>query len=39
LPAHTGLTAFVPIESGDLGLGKQDGIEAKEAVIAQLAAA
>jgi arginase len=39
LPTHTGPTAFVPIESGDLGLGKQDGIEAKEAVIAQLAAA
>ena len=39
LPAHTGPTALVPIESGDLGLSKQDGIEAKEAVIAQLAAA
>ncbi len=39
LPAHTGPTALVPVESGDLGLGKQDGIEAKEAVIAQLAVA
>jgi arginase len=39
LPAHTGPTALVPVESGDLGLSKQDGIEAKEAVIAQLAAA
>src|SRR6516164_8919278 len=39
LPAHTGPTALVPIESGDLGLSKQDGIETKEAVIAQLAAA
>ena len=39
LPAHSGPTALVPVESGDLGLGKQDGIEAKEAVIAQLAGA
>ena len=39
LPAHSGPTALVPVESGDLGLGKQDGIEAKEAVVAQLAAA
>jgi arginase len=39
LPAHTGPTALVPVESGDHGLGMQDGIEAKEAVIAQLAAA
>src|SRR5215467_9139373 len=39
LPAHTGPTALVPVESGDRGLSKQDGIEAKEAVIAQLAAA
>jgi arginase len=36
LPAHSGPTALVPVESGDLGLGKQDGIEAKEAVVAQL---
>lgn len=39
LPAHTGPTALVAVESGDRGLSKQDGIEAKEAVIAQLAAA
>jgi arginase len=39
LPAHSGPTAVVPVESGDLGLGKQDGIEAKEAVTAQLAGA
>ncbi len=39
LPAHTGPTALVPVSSGDLGLGKQDGIEAKEAVVAQLAGA
>jgi arginase len=38
LPAHTGPTAFVP-ESDGLGLTKQDGIEAKDAVTAQLAAA
>ncbi|GHO49697.1 arginase family protein [Ktedonospora formicarum] len=39
LPAHNGPTALVPVESGNLGLGKQDGIEAKAAVVAQLAAA
>src|SRR3974377_629574 len=39
LPAHSGPTAFVPVESGDLSLSKQDGIEAKEAVVAQLARA
>src|SRR6516225_2132410 len=39
LPAHAGPTALVPVESGDRGLGMQDGIEAKEAVIEQLAAA
>jgi len=39
LPAHSGPTALVPVEVGDRGLDKQDGIEAKEAVIAQLAAA
>src|SRR5215467_10925938 len=39
LPAHRGPTALVPVEMGDRGLGKQDGIEAKEAVIAQMAAA
>ncbi|GHO84394.1 arginase family protein [Dictyobacter formicarum] len=39
LPAHNGPTAFVPVSSDDRGLGKQDGIEAKEAVVAQLATA
>jgi arginase len=39
LPAHSGPTALVPVESGDRGLGKQDGIEAKEAVVAHLAGA
>jgi arginase len=39
LPAHSGPTALVPVEAGDRGLSKQDGIEAKEAVIAQLAGA
>lgn len=39
LPVHNGPTALVPVESGDRGLAKQDGIEAREAVIAQLAAA
>jgi arginase len=39
LPAHSGPTALGPVESGDLGLSKQDGIEAKEAVVAQLARA
>jgi arginase len=39
LPPHTGPTALVPVEFGDRGLRKQEGIEAKEAVIAQLARA
>lgn len=39
LPAHTGPTALVPVEMGDRGLGKRDGIEAKEAVTAPLAGA
>lgn len=39
LPAHSGPTALVPVGSGDLGLSKQDEIEAKEAVVAQLARA
>src|SRR5262249_39226551 len=39
LPPHTGPTALVAVESGDRGLGEQDGIEAKAAVVAQLAAA
>ena len=29
LPAHSGPTALVPVESGDLGLSKQDGIESE----------
>src|SRR5262245_37967382 len=39
LLAHSGPTAVVAVESGDFGLSKQDGIEAKEAVVAQLARA
>jgi arginase len=39
LPPHTGPTAFVPVEPGEAGLDKQDGIEAKEVVVAQLASA
>jgi arginase len=39
LPPHAGPTALVAVEMGNGGLGKQDGIEAKEAVIAQLAGA
>src|SRR5215472_2450088 len=39
LPAHRGPTALVPVEMGGRGLDKKDGIEAKEAVIAQLAGA
>jgi arginase len=39
LPAHTGPTALVPVEASDVGLSKQDGIQAKEAVVAQLARA
>jgi arginase len=39
LPEHDGPTAVVPVELGDRGLDKQDGIEAKEAVTAQLAGA
>jgi arginase len=39
LPAHDGPTALVPVEFGDRGLRKQDGIEAKEVVIAQLTGA
>jgi arginase len=39
LPPHSGPTALVPVEFGDRGLGTRDGIEAKEAVLAQLAAA
>jgi len=36
LPTHHGPIAVVPVESGDFGLSKQDGIEAKEAVLTQL---
>src|SRR5881392_2643667 len=39
LSAHSGPTALVPVAFGDRGLSKQNGIEAKEAVIAQLAGA
>lgn len=39
LPAHSGPTVLVPVEPGERGLSKQDGIEAKQAVIAQLAGA
>jgi arginase len=39
LPTHQGPTAVVPVESGDFGLGKKDGIEAKEAVVTQLSRA
>lgn len=36
LPPHDGPTATVPVEMGDIGLEKQDGIEAKRAVVDQL---
>lgn len=36
LPAHDGPTAAVPVETGDVGLEKLDGIEAKRAVVDQL---
>jgi arginase len=36
LPAHDGPTAAVPVETGDLGLEKLDGIEAKRVVVDQL---
>ena len=39
LPAHDGPTAWVPVEIGDVGLEKVDGIEAKRAVVDQLARA
>ncbi|SNY55032.1 arginase family protein [Paractinoplanes atraurantiacus] len=39
LPAHEGPTDSVPVAMNDFGLDLRDGIEAKEAVIAQLAAA
>jgi arginase len=39
LPAHAGPTASVPVELGDRGLEKADGIEAKSVVVEQLGAA
>jgi arginase len=36
LPPHDGPTATVPVETGDVGLTKLDGIEAKRAVVDQL---
>lgn len=39
LPEHAGPTAVVPVEPGSSGLGERDGVEAKEAVVRQLAAA
>ena len=39
LPAHDGPTATVPVAMSDEGLEPRDGIEAKEAILTQLAAA
>lgn len=39
LPAASGPVAVVPVPSDDTGLATRDGIEAKDAVLAQLAAA
>ena len=39
LPDHDGPTAVVPVDMGDRGLEKQDGIEAKSIVLEQLRAA
>jgi hypothetical protein len=36
LPPHDGPTAAVPVETGDVGLEKLDGIEAKRTVVDQL---
>jgi arginase len=36
LPPHNGPTAAVPVETGEVGLTKLDGIEAKRAVVDQL---
>jgi arginase len=36
LPPHDGPTAGVPVETGDVGLAKLDGIEAKPVVVDQL---
>ena len=39
LPQHSGPTAVVPVELGDAGLANRDGIEAKDSILPQLAAA
>ncbi|MFD4367266.1 arginase family protein [Rhodococcus sp. NPDC058521] len=39
LPEHAGRTATVPVTLGDQGLAQRDGIDAKDAVVAQLKAA
>ena len=39
LPPHAGPGATVPVELGNLGLEERDGVEAKDAVVHQLAAA
>ena len=39
LPQHSGPTAVVPVEFGDAGLANRDGIEAKDSILTQLAAA
>ncbi len=39
LPEHRGPTARVPVEFGDRGLEKVDGVEAKSVVVEQLGAA
>ncbi|MFF5081666.1 arginase family protein [Actinoplanes sp. NPDC000266] len=39
LPPHEGPTAAVPVAMNDAGLEERDGIEAKDAILAQLAAA
>jgi arginase len=39
LPQPSGPTAVVPVELGEAGLAKRDGIEAKDAILMQLAAA
>ena len=39
LPHHPGTTAAVPVEVGDAGLAGRDGVEAKDSILTQLAAA
>lgn len=39
LPRHDGPTTVVPVDMGDEGLEERDGLEAKDAVLRQLAAA